>query len=267
MIEEAAQGDGATSAVAVVTGAGRGIGRGIAVALAEAGFDVVVGWSSDEAAAKATVEAVHGAGARAVAVRGDVTDPATAARLVDAALTTFGDLTAWVNNAGVSVLARVESTAPADLERMFAVNVLGSLHGIQAAVPVLRGRGGGRIVNVASDLGVQGAPYLGAYAATKFALVGLTQTAALELAADDITVNAVCPGTAYTDMVAAEWATQSRLTGAPVDDVRREYLEAIPVGRFCAPEDVGAAVAFLAGPSSGFITGQSICVNGGTVLR
>jgi meso-butanediol dehydrogenase/(S,S)-butanediol dehydrogenase/diacetyl reductase len=254
-------------AVAVVTGGGRGLGRGIAVALAETGFDVVVGWAADEVGANETVDAVRAAGARAVAVQGDVAERGTADRLAETALGELGGLTAWVNNAGVSALATVEATDPTDLRRMWEVNVLGTLHGIQVAVPLLRERGGGRIVNIASDLGVRGAPYLGAYAATKFAVVGLTQSAAAEVAGDAITVNAVCPGTAETGMVAAEWAEQSRLTGASPEDVRGQYLDEIPIGRFCAPEDVGAAVAYLAGPSAGFVTGQSICVNGGTVLR
>ncbi|MCW2622235.1 MAG: short-chain dehydrogenase, partial [Frankiales bacterium] len=191
--------------VAVVTGASRGIGRGIAVALAETGYDVVVGFTADAAGAQETAWAVRACGGSAVTVQGDVRDPDTSARLAKTAMDELGGLATWVNNAGVSVIAAVESTAPADLERMLAVNVLGTLHGMQAATPVLRARGGGRIVNLASDLGVTGGALLGAYAATKFAVVGLTQSAALELAAAGVTVNAVCPGTAETEMVSAEW--------------------------------------------------------------
>jgi NAD(P)-dependent dehydrogenase (short-subunit alcohol dehydrogenase family) len=253
--------------VGVVTGASRGLGRGIAVALAEAGHDLVLGFTADAAGADRTAAAVRAAGRRAVTVQGDVRDPVTAKLLVSAACEGLGDLAVWVNNAGVSVLAPVESTAPADLERMLGVNVLGTLHGIQAAAPVLRARGGGRIVNLASDLGVQGGPLLGAYAATKFAVVGLTQSAALELAAASVTVNAVCPGTVETDMVADEWRTEAALTGRSVEAVRASYLDAIPAGRFCTPADVGAVVAFLAGPSAAYVTGQSLCVNGGSVLH
>lgn len=250
--------------VAVVTGASRGIGRGIAVALAGAGHDLVLGWTSDGEGVEQTVEAVRSAGGRAVAVQGDVREPATSTGLVEAA---GPELEVWVNNAGISVLATVEATPPADLERMLAVNVLGTLHGMQAATPVLRARGAGRIVNLASDLGVQGGALLGAYAATKFAVVGLTQSAALELAADGITVNAVCPGTVETDMVAAEWRTQATVTGASAEAVRAGYLAAIPAGRFCTPADVAAVVVFLASPCSSYVTGQALCVNGGSVLH
>lgn len=253
--------------VAVVTGASRGIGRGIAVALAEAGHDVVLGFTSDASGVADTADAVRSAGGRAVAVQGDVRDAQTSRLLAETACEELGDLGVWVNNAGVSSIAPVESTSAFDLERMLAVNVIGTLHGMQAATPVLRSRGGGRIVNLASDLGVQGGELLGAYAATKFAVVGLTQSAALEVAAAGITVNAVCPGTVETDMVLDEWRTQSALTGESLDAVRSSYLDAIPAARFCTPADVGHAVAYLASPSASYVTGQSLCVNGGSVLH
>ncbi|MDQ6945037.1 MAG: SDR family oxidoreductase, partial [Actinomycetota bacterium] len=197
--------------MAVVTGGGRGLGRGIALALAEAGFDLVLGWVSDSEAASETAtaaeapaaEAATGAGRRVVLVHGDVADPATAKLLLDAAVS-LGGLTAWVNNAGVSVLAPVVDTDPADMARMVEINLLGTFHGLQAAGRWFRAeQRPGRIVNLASDLGVQACANLGGYAATKFAVVGLTQAAAVELAPTGITVNAVCPGTAETDMVLA----------------------------------------------------------------
>jgi NAD(P)-dependent dehydrogenase (short-subunit alcohol dehydrogenase family) len=254
--------------VAVVTGGGRGIGRGIALALADEGHDLVLGWRSDFEAVAQTVEAVRARGRRVETVAGDVADPLTAKLLVDAAVATFGGLDVWVNNAGISLIATVVDTPPAEMERMLAVNVTWTLHGIQASARAMREAGrGGRIVNLASDAGLQGFPYLGAYATTKFAVVGLTQTAALELARDGITVNAVCPGTAETGMNVAEWETETSLTGQTVESVRASYLDAIPIGRFCTPEDVGAVVAWLAGPAAGFVTGQAVCVNGGTVLH
>jgi len=256
-----------TRPVAVVTGASRGIGRGIAVALAESGHDVVLGFTSDSAGVEDTAQAVRRAGGRAVPVKGDVRDAQTSRLLAETACEELGDLGVWVNNAGVSCLAPVESTPAFDLELMFAVNVMGTLHGMQAATPVLRSRGGGRIVNLASDLGVQGGELLGAYAATKFAVVGLTQSAALELAAAGITVNAVCPGTVETDMVLGEWRTQSALTGESLEAVRTSYLDAIPASRFRTPADVGHAVAYLASNAASYVTGQSLCVNGGSVLH
>jgi NAD(P)-dependent dehydrogenase (short-subunit alcohol dehydrogenase family) len=180
----------------------------------------------------------------------------------------LGGLDAWVNNAGVSVLAPVIDTDPGELVRMLDVNVLGTFHGLQAAARHFRSTGRpGRIVNLASDLGVQACANLGGYAATKFAVVGLTQAAAVELAADAITVNAVCPGTAETDMVLAERASEVILSGTTSEAVRTSYLAAIPAGRFCTPADVGALVAWLCAPGAAYVTGQAICVNGGSVLH
>jgi len=122
-------------------------------------------------------------------------------------------------------------------------------------------------VNVSSEVGLQAFALLGAYAATKFAVVGLTQAAAIELAPSGITVNAVCPGTAETDMVLAERASEVVITGASADATRAAYLAAIPAGRFCTPADVGAAVVWLAGPGAAYVTGQSLCINGGSVLH
>lgn len=256
-----------SSRVAVVTGGGRGLGRGIAVALASDGFDLVLGYRHDGGAAAGTADAVRERGRRAELVAGDVAEAATAKLLLDAA-TALGGPDAWINNAGVSALAPVVDTDPADLVRMLDVNVVGTLHGLQAAAKwfVANGRPG-RIVNLASDLGVQACRNLGAYAATKFAVIGLTQSAALELAADGITVNAVCPGTAETDMVLAERASEVTLTGLSPSDVRASYLAAIPAGRFCTPEDVGALVAWLCAPGSAYVTGQAVCVNGGSILH
>jgi NAD(P)-dependent dehydrogenase (short-subunit alcohol dehydrogenase family) len=252
------------SEVAVVTGGGRGLGRGIATALAGAGFDLVLGYTSNRAAAE---DLAAGLPVRTELVGGDTADPGTAKLLLDAALA-LGGPTAWINNAGVSVLAPVVETSAADMERMLDVNVLGVFHGMQtAAAWFLDAARPGRIVNIASDLGVQACANLGGYSATKFAVVGLTQAAALELAARGITVNAVCPGTAETDMVLAERASEVVVSGMSADEVRASYLDAIPAGRFCTPDDVGAAVAWLCSAGAAYVTGQSICINGGSVVH
>jgi meso-butanediol dehydrogenase/(S,S)-butanediol dehydrogenase/diacetyl reductase len=252
---------------AVVTGASKGIGRAIAIALARDGWDIVVNFSSNEGAAKETADAVTDSGTRAVVVGGDVTDPATSARLADAAAE-LGNLAAWVNNAGVSVLAPIVDTSVDDMERMLAVNYMGTFHGVQAAARTMIAAGTrGRIVNVASEAAVQTFRYLGAYAASKFAVVGLTQAAALELGPHGISVNAVGPGTTETDMVMAERRSEVSITGDASDDVRASYLAGIPLGRFCTPDDTGALVAWLVSPAAAYVTGQIICNNGGSVLH
>lgn len=252
--------------VAVVTGASRGLGQGIASALAATGFDIVVGYRDGEVGAKETARLVEAHDRSASLVAGDVRERATHDALAAAALE-LGSVEVWVNNAGVSVLGPLVTTTAEELRDMFEVNVVGVLHGLHVATSVMRGAGGGRIINIASELGVLAFANLGGYAATKFAVVGLTQAAAIELAAHGIAVNAVCPGTAETDMVMAERRAEVGLTGATPEQVRQSYLDGIPTGRFCTPADVGGLVAYLASPAAAYVTGQAICVNGGSVLR
>jgi NAD(P)-dependent dehydrogenase (short-subunit alcohol dehydrogenase family) len=254
--------------VAVVTGGGRGLGRGIALALAEAGCDLVLGWNSNPEALAATVADAGRMGSRVQTVHGDVADPATSAQLAKVAAGEMGGLDVWVNNAGVSVLAPVLQTTPEDMAHMMDINVLGTFHGLQAAAGAMAAGGeGGRIINVASDLGLVAAPLLAGYSASKFAVVGLTQAAAVELAPLQISVNAVCPGTVETDMVLAEQAAEAGWSGDSVDAVRERLLGAVPAGRLCTPEDVGALVTWLASPGASYVTGQAICTNGGSILR
>ena len=254
--------------VAVVTGASKGIGRAIAIALATDGCDVVVNYGTNESAAKETAVAVEAHGARAVVVGGDVSDVATSEQLAAVAVNELGGLDVWVNNAGVSVLAPIVDTSVVDMEHMLAVNYMGTFHGVQvAARTMIANETPGRIINVASEAAVQTFRYLGAYAASKFAVVGLTQAAALELGPHGITVNAIGPGTTETDMVLAERRSEVGITGLASGEVRDGYLASIPLGRFCTPDDSGALVAWLASPAAAYVTGQIILNNGGSVFH
>jgi NAD(P)-dependent dehydrogenase (short-subunit alcohol dehydrogenase family) len=254
--------------VAVVTGGGRGIGRGISLALAAAGFDLVIGWHKGGEDAAATVAAAEELGAVAVPVCGDIAHAHTASALAQAATATFGRLDVWVNNAGIlTVGPLLELTLP-DFERTLQVNLIGAFHGTQAAARTMIGAGrGGRIINISSEAGLRAWPLYGAYAPTKFAMIGLTQVAALELGRAGILVNAVCPGLVETDMVAQKWPEEAALRGTSVDAIRAENVDATPSGRLATTEDIGAAVAWLAGSGASSVTGQSICVNGGMTLH
>jgi meso-butanediol dehydrogenase / (S,S)-butanediol dehydrogenase / diacetyl reductase len=253
---------------AVVTGGGRGLGRGIAEALAGAGCDLVLGWNTDEAALDITLSTLGHFGRRVITVQGDVRDPATSANIVRVATAELGGIDIWVNNAGISVLAPLLETSPADVLRMMEVNFLGTFNGLQAAAAaMIADRREGRIINVASDLGLTAAALLAGYSASKFAVVGLTQAAALELAPHKITVNALCPGTVETDMVIAEETAEASWTGTTPNAVRSRLLGAVPAGRLCTPADVGGAAVWLSSPGAAFVTGQAICTNGGAILH
>jgi NAD(P)-dependent dehydrogenase (short-subunit alcohol dehydrogenase family) len=265
--------------VAVVTGGGRGIGAGISKALARNGFHVVIGWTSDEAAAKQTAADIEEAGStRTVLVRGDVSDQHTSADLATAAVTEFGRLDCWVNNAGYMEAGSILTLTGDQLRRCFEINLLGTFYGIQSAVEAMRSSGGlepsdsgkgirGRIINISSEAGIRAWPLYGAYAPSKFAQIGLGQVAALELGGMGITVNTVCPGIIETDMVLSKWGAESAITGSSIDRIRADVTAETLTGALCTPEDVGEAVVWLASPAAKNVTGQSICVNAGVTLH
>jgi 3-oxoacyl-[acyl-carrier protein] reductase len=240
--------------VAVVTGGSRGIGRAISAALAVRGARVIVNYASNEAAAVDTVQMVSAAGGTAVPMRFDIGDPAA----VDAAFKEIaageGGLHILVNNAGVAVNALTLGSKDADWDRAIDINLKGAVHCTRAALrPLMRAREAGRIINITSIVGEMGSAGQGPYAAAKAALIGLTKTWAREYASRGITCNAVSPGYIDTEMTAKD---------LPPD--RRELLmQSIPLGRVGKPEDVAAAVAFLASPGAGYITGEVLRVNGG----
>ncbi len=251
--------------VAVVTGGTRGLGAGIARSLSHSGWSLVLNCRSDSEQADQIVSELQESGTEVKLVLGDVSDPNTSEQLV-AAASDLGDLRGWVNNAGVSSFEPLLETSVDAMRHMIDVNVVGTFFGMRAAGRAMA-TSGGRIINVASEAGIRAEGLLGMYSATKFAVVGLTQAAAIELAPSAITVNAVCPGLAETAMVDAERNAEVELTGSSVEEIRTAGLARIPLGRFCDPADVGSTVAWLASPEASYITGQSIVISGGSLLH
>lgn len=249
-------------AVAVVTGAGSGIGRAIATELNARGFTVVA-TDRDLDAARATAEQIGGEARRL-----DVTDPASAAEVAEQVAASHGGIGVWVSNAGISKMQRFIDISPADLRQTLAVNLEGVFLCGQAAARVMIGANEpGTIVNVASMAGKQGrVPYLADYVASKFAVVGLTQAMAFELAPHHITVNSVCPGYVATPMQDRELGWEAALRGVAPEQVRQMWVDDTPLGRLETPQDVARAVAFLAGPDARFITGEALAVNGGAFM-
>jgi 3-oxoacyl-[acyl-carrier protein] reductase len=243
--------------IAVVTGASRGIGRAIAVALGARGAKVVINYASNEAAANDAAAAVAAAGGNAVTKRFDVADAAAVDAAFKEIVAAEGGLHILVNNAGVAVNTLVLGAKDADWQRALAINLNGTFHCCRAALRALmKAREAGRIINITSITGEMGSAGQAPYVAAKAGVIGLTKTLAREYASRGITVNAVSPGYIETDMTATE-----------LPEARRaELLKAIPLGRVGAPEEVAAAVAYLAGPGAAYVTGHVLRVNGGLFM-
>jgi meso-butanediol dehydrogenase / (S,S)-butanediol dehydrogenase / diacetyl reductase len=247
----------------VVTGAGSGIGAAIARELSRRGRAVAVTDLELEAAESVASECTG-----ATALRLDVTNAESVVAACEQAVERLGPLEAWVSNAGVSSMGPFVDLTEEQVDHNFAVNAKGTLICGQVAARQLIAQGsGGAIVNLASMAGKRGAvPYLAHYVAAKFAVVGLTQAMAFELAPHDIRVNSVCPGYVATGMQERELEWEASLRSTSVDEVRRLYLEDTPLGRLETPEDVARSVAFLVGEDAAFITGEALAVNGGAYM-
>ena len=250
---------------ALVTGAGRGIGRATALRLAEAGAGVVV-----SARSRAEIEEVAGLardrGARAAALTADVTSAEQVARLFAEARSALGPIDVLVNGAGVAPSALVAKTSEAQWRAAIETNLSGAFYCMREAIGPMAERGWGRIVSLASIAGKTGYPYIGAYAASKHGLLGLTKCAALEVATRGVTVNAVCPGYVDTPMTDVSVARIVEKTGLAAADVRKRLEETSPQKRLFDAEEVAALVLFLCGEDARGITGQALSLDGGTLV-
>jgi 3-oxoacyl-[acyl-carrier protein] reductase len=244
-----------TGKAALVTGASRGIGRAIAVALAEAGADVAVNYSGSEAAARETVQAIEALGRKAVMIKADVGKAAEFEDLVQKTLETFGKLDILVNNAGITRDNLIMRMKEEDFDAVIETNLKGVFNGIKAVTRPMMKQRSGRIINISSVVGVLGNAGQANYVAAKAGVIGLTKSAARELASRGITVNAVAPGYIETDM-----------TDKLPQDVREGILNQVPLGRMGKPEDVAHAVVYLASDAASYMTGQTIHVDGGMYM-
>ncbi|MCI8422775.1 MAG: 3-oxoacyl-[acyl-carrier-protein] reductase [Lawsonibacter sp.] len=241
--------------VALVTGGSRGIGRAICAELARQGAAVAVNFAGNSQAAEETAALCRQLGAQAEVFQADVSGPEACEALVQAVIDRFGRLDILVNNAGITRDGLLMTAKEEDFDRVLDTNLKGAYFCMKAAAKRMMRQRYGRIINLSSVVGLRGNPGQTGYAASKAGILGVTKAAAKELAARSITVNAVAPGFIDTDMTAVlpEKAKQAMLTS-------------IPMGKPGQPEDVARAVAFFAGPDSGYVTGQVLCIDGGMAV-
>ncbi len=245
--------------VAIVTGGARGIGRAICEALAEAGAKVAVADLLEEDA-RETADAL---GVSAMAVTMDVTDIASINDGVTTVADAWGGIDILVNNAGIFNMASIDKITEADYRRQYDVNVGGTIFACQAVVPHMKKRGGGSIINFASQAGRRGEPNIVVYCSTKAAVISITQSLALELAKDNIRVNGIAPGVIDTPMWEHVDAQFAEYENKPKGQKKREVGEAVPLGRMGDPADVADPVVFLASDEARYITAQTLNVDGG----
>jgi NAD(P)-dependent dehydrogenase (short-subunit alcohol dehydrogenase family) len=248
--------------VVAVTGAASGIGRATCLRVAAAGARVLV--TDLEPGGEAVAAEIRAAGGEAAFRRLDVTDEEAWRGALEEAVGRWGRLDAVVNNAGVSMARDLTETRLSDWRRVMAVNLDGTFLGTRHAVAVMRGRGGGSIVNVASASGRVGSPGASAYCASKGGVVLLTKAVALECARDRIRVNVVLPGAVRTPLwEKAEWWPDHVARTGSVAAAYRALEGATPLGRMAEPEEVAEAILYLASDASRFVTGAELAVDGG----
>ena len=241
---------------AIITGAARGIGRATAIKLASAGFNIVVNYCGSEQAARESEVLCKESGAETLVIRGDVAREEDCARIAEETLARFGSIDVLVNNAGITrdgLLMRMEEK---DFMAVIDTNLKGTFLMTKAVSRQMLKQRSGRIINLASVVGIAGNAGQVNYSASKAGIIGLTKSFALEVAAKGITVNAVAPGFIKTD-----------ITDAMTDAAKENVQGSIPLRRMGTAEDVADVIAFLAGDESSYVTGQTICVDGGMCMR
>lgn len=240
---------------AVVTGGSRGIGKAIAMKLAALGANIVINYNSNSASVDQVIKDIEELGVKAVKIQGDVSKFEDAEKIIKTAVSEFGSLDILVNNAGITRDGLILRMKEEDFDKVINVNLKGTFNCTRHASQIMLKQKAGRIINIASVVGIAGNAGQANYAAAKAGIIGITKSAARELASRGITVNAVAPGYIDTDM-----------THVLPEKTKEAILGSIPLKKMGKPEDVAEAVAFLASDSASYITGHILNVDGGMVM-
>ncbi|HEY4141031.1 MAG TPA: 3-hydroxybutyrate dehydrogenase [Pseudolabrys sp.] len=254
---------------ALVTGSTSGIGLATARALAQDGANIVINGFGDKAAIeteRASLEKDFGI--KAIYSPADMSKPAEIAEMIATAEKTFGSLDVLVNNAGIQYVANIEDFPPEKWDAVIAINLSSAFHSIHAALPGMKKRKWGRIINIASAHGLVASPQKVAYVAAKHGLVGMTKVVAIEAANDGVTCNAICPGWVLTPLVQKQIDDRAKASGKSVREEEIALLsEKQPMHQFTKPESIGALTVFLCGDATATITGSAYSIDGGWVAE
>jgi len=251
--------------IAVVTGGGGGIGAEICSSFAEEGASVAVADIDIEAARKAA-DAINSAGSRAIALAFDVTDIRATEQVADRIESELGPIDIWVNNAGVSNIVPFLDCSEEVWDNTLRINLKGTFIGCREAIGRMRPRKRGVILNMSSQSGKRGSSHYAAYCASKFGIIGLTQSLAVEFAASGIRINALCPGVVMTALWKDMKKDYASKRGIKTEEVIPYLEKRIPMGRLCTPADIAGVAVFLASDESAYITGEAVNISGGQVM-
>lgn len=240
---------------ALITGGSRGIGRAIAVLFAKEGAKVAINYAGNQQAAQGTIDLIRACGGEAIAIQCDVSDGAAVDAMVKQVKEDFGRIDIMVNNAGIARDGLLMRMKEADWDSVMDTNLKGVFHCTKAVSKIMMKQKGGSIVNISSVVGLTGNAGQSNYAAAKAGIIGFTKSIAKELASRGIRVNAVAPGFIGTEM-----------TDILPEEVKKSMIAGIPLGRMAQPEEVAAGVLFLASDNAGYITGQTLHIDGGMVM-
>lgn len=250
---------------AIVTGSTSGIGQGMARALAKAGCNVMLNGLGDAAEIEKERSAMEKeTGSKILYNAADMTKPDQIAAMIEAAKSKFGSVDIVINNAGIQHVAPIDEFPPEKWDAIIAINLTSAFHMTRLALPHMKAAGWGRVINLASAHALVASPYKSAYVAAKHGIAGLTKTVALEVAQQNITVNAICPGYVHTPLVDKQIGDQAKSRGISEDEViKNVILGAQPTKKFTTVEQIGDLAVFLCSPAADNITGTTIPIDGG----